>query len=72
MNKKTNQHLIDFLMSFTHLKDAANALGISKSTVTLWIKGSRKPSLLHCYKIEKLTKGKYKAFDLRPDFFKDE
>ena len=43
-------------------------IGVSDTSVTQWRNGKKLPSLKHCIQIQKLTKGKIKVEDIRPEF----
>ena len=47
----------------------AKSLGITKTWLSLIINGRKLPSVQLCIQIEKLTKGRVKRKELRPDFF---
>ena len=47
----------------------ATSLGITKTWLSLIINGRKLPSVHLCIQIEKLTKGRVKRKELRPDFF---
>ncbi len=46
----------------------AKQLGVTYTTVFNWCHGKAVPNPLNCMKIEKVTKGKIKKEDIRPDF----
>lgn len=48
----------------------AEELGVHTSTVEQYISGFRKPKMDKIKKLEKLTNGKIKREDVRPDFYK--
>lgn len=48
-------------------KSFAELVGVSVNVVYLWRSGARHPSRFTCMHIERVTKGKVKAKDLRPD-----
>lgn len=43
-------------------------IGVSDTSVTQWRSGKKLPSLKHCIQIQKLTNGKIKVEDIRPEF----
>lgn len=45
----------------------SHALGISETAVYKWMRGSGYPSVYNCILIEKVTDGKVKAKDIRPE-----
>ena len=47
----------------------AEKLGVHPSLVSNWKTGRRTVAPVHCKAIQRLTKGKVKAKDLRPDVF---
>lgn len=47
----------------------AEKLGVSAAAVSMWKNGERQVGPKHCKAIERLTKRKVKAADLRPDVF---
>lgn len=49
----------------------ANALGVSKTWVSLILSGKQMPSPELCMEIERYTKGQVKRKTLRPDIFGD-
>jgi DNA-binding transcriptional regulator YdaS (Cro superfamily) len=49
--------------------DFALQLGITRTWLALILNGSAQPSIHLCIQIEKLTKGRVKRKELRPDFF---
>ena len=50
-------------------KAMGEALRITPGFVSQWCNGTRQVSPRYCLKIQKLTKGKVKAVQLRPDIF---
>lgn len=66
-----NEKLKEWIMEYDTLDKAAKALGVSKSTISLWLRGKRQISLVNCLKIEKLTIGRIKYNELRPDLIGD-
>jgi len=66
-----NEKLRDFILSYKNYDKAADALGVSVSSISCWIRNKRKISLVNCMKIEKLTNGDIKMMDLRPELFGD-
>lgn len=68
MDKVKKQLLEHFSPEKTVRKGAqglADALGISRPAVLMWGKIDGKIPEVHCYKIEVLTKGKFKFAQLR-------
>lgn len=65
-----NSMIQKWVSEYNTIQDAADALGVSKSTISCWIRGVRNPKYFHCLKIERLTNGRYMACDLRPDIGK--
>lgn len=49
--------------------ELAKLLGVTQSAVSMWKSGERQVGPRHCKAIQRLTKGKVKAKDLRPDVF---
>lgn len=47
----------------------SSELGVSKSLFGHWCNGTRRIKSEHVLKIEMLTKGKVKRFDMRPDIY---
>ncbi len=47
----------------------AEMLGLTKQAVNQWATGVRGPTPYQCVMIEKITKGKVKRVELRPDIF---
>lgn len=64
-----NEKLIEFLQSYPSLVEVAKDLGVHRCTISCWIRGKRKVSLQNALKIEKITNGKIKWTELRPDKF---
>lgn len=48
-------------------KRLADSLGVSPPTVHQWINGERRVPAERCLSIERVTKGKVRCEDLRPD-----
>lgn len=49
--------------------ELANALGVSKTWMSLLISGQKVPSPELALEVERLTNGQVKRVDLRPDLF---
>lgn len=62
-----NEKLTDFINQYPTMKDAAEALGVHKCTVSCWVRGTRQISLSNALKVQKVSKGKIKWEELRPD-----
>ena len=58
------QNLVDFFGSQANLM---RKLKVSRTCISLWIKGKETIPLNRAIEIEILTKGKFKAKDIRPD-----
>lgn len=54
--------LDDVITYFGNKKRAAEAIGLKRQSVTLWLDKGYVP-LLQQYRFEKITKGKLKAYD---------
>lgn len=50
-------------------RDLARALHISQSLVSQWVKGEKPVSADKCAAIERVTKGRIKRVQLRPELF---
>ena len=59
------QQAIDIVGSTAKL---ARQLEITSATVYNWLWGKTIPDPINCLKIQKATKGKVKAKDIRPDY----
>lgn len=64
-NKDKVREAADILGSAMKL---ARAIEIGEVTVYRWISGKTVPDPINCLKIQKATKGKVKARDIRPDY----
>lgn len=70
--KKKDSHNIDCIVKaieiFGSMEKLSAAIGGSQASVYRWVHGKAIPSPLSCMKIEKVTNGKIKKEDIRPDF----
>jgi len=64
MKKDTYKNLVEY---FGGQVKTATALGVTQSTVSYWVTGDRQISPLIAIRIEKMTKGRFKAVDLNDD-----
>ena len=62
--------IIEWAQMFDTLQDAADSIDVSKSSVSCWLRGVRRPSLVQCLKIQKTTNNAICVEDLRPDLLK--
>ena len=67
-----NDKLIEWIITYPSARKAAQSIGLNSSTLSLWMKGKRGPNSTNCRKIEAISKGRFKAKEIRPDLFKDE
>lgn len=66
INKKALADLLDY---FKTKKNIAIEVGVCRSHIDQWYGGFRLVPVLKALTIQKLTKNKIKAEDLRPDIF---
>ena len=64
-----DKNIKQIIIFFGSQKLAAEKIKVSQATVSLWLSGARKPSIMTCKKIEKITNGKFNINLLRPDLF---
>jgi DNA-binding transcriptional regulator YdaS (Cro superfamily) len=65
-----NQTLERFVSSFGGVKMVSEALDISMSSVSMWLRNRIRIPVKHAINIEILSKGEFKASDFRPDVMK--
>lgn len=58
------------LKCFGSQQQVAEAVGVSKQAVSLWMKGQRLPSVETCIRIEQATDGKVRGRHFRPRAFR--
>lgn len=70
MNKSSLQQKVDEIVShFGSQRATAKAAGIAQSSVAEWVSGQTKPSLRSLIRIERASKKKFKAKEIRPELF---
>jgi DNA-binding transcriptional regulator YdaS (Cro superfamily) len=68
-NKAKNPELAKAIDIAGGVVELSKLLGVPHSSVSRWLNTDMPTPIKHAIKIEKLTKGKVKAKDLRPDVF---
>jgi len=65
--EKAQALIRDVIQFFGSRKEFAHALDCTPQNSNMWHQGYRKVPVIKALEIENLTKGKFKACDLRPD-----
>lgn len=67
--KELPEQMKEVVASFGSQKETAKAAGVKQPSVSDWVTGRTKPSLRALLRIQKKSKGKWKAKELRPELF---
>ena len=66
-NSMKNKNIInEVILHFKTQSNLARTLGVSKQAVNQWYSGEKNIPLLHAFKLERLTDGKFKAEQFLP------
>ena len=70
-NGVKKNRLLQLIKEFGSVKALADKLGISYTSISMWLRTDAKVPLRHAIKIEQLTHGKFKANEFRSDLLGD-
>lgn len=67
--RETTELMKEVVEYFGSQKATAEAAGVKQPSVSDWVTGRTKPSLRALLRIQKKSKGRFKAKELRPELF---
>lgn len=70
MSQDQNTNIADQAVSWAGGVEAlAKKIGCSRTVTSWWVNGRRPLSIQHALRLQKASKGKFKAKDIRPELF---
>jgi len=73
MTEEQKKHSLDMILDAINFVGTAaklsRALDVTPATVSNWVNGKTSPGMANAYMVQKITKGKVKREQIRPDLF---